>query len=83
VTVFTPASEAEPVLRPWWYHPDPPPAPQFELPSMPDPAYAAGCQLVPLAESVVDVFGRCEWCRKPTPGVLADCEDPDCPGRSR
>lgn len=34
-------------------------------------------------DAIADVFGRCEWCRRPTPGVLADCTDPDCPGGAR
>lgn len=80
MTLFIPDA---PPSRPSWYHPETPASPPQVIPSMPDPAYAAGCQLVRLADSVVDIFARCEWCRKPTPGLLADCADPDCPGGAR
>lgn len=83
MTVFLPEQPVEPMLRPWWYHPETPALPPPAFPSIPDPAYAAGCQLVRLADSIADVFARCEWCRRPTPGLLADCAEPDCPGGMR
>lgn len=48
MTTFTPV--AAPVVWPDWYHPETPALPPPAFPSVPDPAYAAGCQLVRCAD---------------------------------
>jgi hypothetical protein len=93
--IFLPPPAAD--TPPWW-HPLPSDLPR-RLPGLPtaaDQAQVLGALVDERdmwrtahrvmgvnAASVVDVFGRCEWCRRPTPGVLTDCVEPTCPGGAR